>query len=294
MKVKIGKTEIHNNYINKCLKNIINEKDQSYNFLLNNHVLLLNKNIVQFSPNTSNLTKNNSFHLKKTILVNDNIIDTGKNEWYKNRLKITKNYKERKIIYKLESEIDKNKIKNNLFAYKEKGLYFIYKSINDVNNINAKIKWNIFSNHFKIYDKNNNIIEEIIYNFNFKRINGPTKLKILLPLLNNNYINDEMKLKKNDNNNSNNQLFIHTMVNKLPEYNSIYKYYVLNFINRKIIPNEKNIQIIYSNSEDKDNILLQFAQVGNDEYILDYKYPFDNITAFSLAISILSSRIFYQ
>ena len=294
MKVKIGKTEIHNNYINKCLKNIINEKDQSYNFLLNNHVLLLNKNIVQFSPNTSNLTKNNSFHLKKTILVNDNIIDTGKNEWYKNRLKIIKNYKERKIIYKLESEIDKNKIKNNLFAYKEKGLYFIYKSINDVNNINAKIKWNIFSNHFKIYDKNNNIIEEIIYNFNFKRINGPTKLKILLPLLNNNYINDEMKLKKNDNNNSNNQLFIHTMVNKLPEYNSIYKYYVLNFINRKIIPNEKNIQIIYSNSEDKDNILLQFAQVGNDEYILDYKYPFDNITAFSLAISILSSRIFYQ
>ena len=292
MKVKSGKFEFYNN--NKYLKKAINKNDQSYNYLINNNVLLLNKNILQLSPITNNLTNNNSFQKNNKILINTNIIDIGKNEWSKNRLKITKNYKERKIIYKLESEKDKNKTKNNLVAYKEKGFYLIYKSTNDIKEINAKIKWNILSNHFTIYDKNNNIIEEITYNFNFKRMNGPTKLQIILPFINSNYING-MGLKRNDsNNNYNSKLFFHKMVNKIPEYNSIFKYYVLNFINRKIIPNEKNIQIIYSNLEDKDNILLQFAQVGNDEYILDYKYPFDNNTAFSLAISILSSRIFYQ
>ena len=95
--------------------------------------------------------------------------------------------------------------------------------------------------------------------------------------------------------NSNDKLFMHRMENKSPEYNSIYKCYVLNFVNRKVIPNENNIQIIYSDiNEDKNNILLQFAQVEKDEYILDFKYPFNNITALSLALTTLSSRMFCQ
>ena len=81
--------------------------------------------------------------------------------------------------------------------------------------------------------------------------------------------------------------------NKSPEYNSIYKTYVLNFINRKVIPNEKNIQIILDNGN-KNDILLQFAQVQNNEFILDFKYPYNNITAFALALSALSSRTFCQ
>ena len=126
MKVKTGKFEFYNN--NKYLKKAINKNDQSYNYLINNNVLLLNKNILQLSPITNNLTNNNSFQKNNQILINTNIIDIGKNEWSKNRLKITKNYKERKIIYKLESEKDKNKTKSNLLAYKEKGFYLIYKS----------------------------------------------------------------------------------------------------------------------------------------------------------------------
>ena len=86
---------------------------------------------------------------------------------------------------------------------------------------------------------------------------------------------------------------VYKMENKLPEYNNIFKTYVLNFINRKVIPNEKNIQIIFYNA-DKNDILLQFAQVQNNEFILDYKYPFNNITAFALALSALSSRTFCQ
>ena len=79
----------------------------------------------------------------------------------------------------------------------------------------------------------------------------------------------------------------------------MYKTYVLNFINRKVIPNEKNLQIIFAknegwNEDNKNDILLQFAQVQNNEFILDYKYPFNNITAFALALSALSSRTFCQ
>ena len=219
------------------------------------------------------------------------IQNIDKDEWFKNRLIVTKNLKEKKIIYCLESEYDKNinKTKDILCAYKDNGFYIIYKYINVHQNydkdIKAKIKWNMLSNHFKIYDKNNKIIEEIIYNFNFKGWIGPTKFQILIPS------NNRSGMGTNYNNKSN----MYTMENKSPEYNSIYKCYVLNFLNRKVIPNENNVQIIYSGSnENKNNILLQFAQVGNDEYIVDYKYPFNSITALALAMTNLSSRLFFK
>ena len=286
------RVEMHNNYIKE---NISNE-DQS-NFENTNKALLsipndllLNKKVVKISSNS--FTKNNSVQLKNNIIVDDDTFSINKDQWIRNRLKIDPNMQERKIIYSLETENDKSFKKNiNLLsAYKDNGFYVIFKYINENNlgkEIKAKIKWNMFSNHFKIFDNNGNLIEEILYNFNFKGWKGPTKLQILLPFSN----------KKNINgigiNNS--KLYMHKMENKSPEYNSIYKCFVLNFINRKVIPNEKNMQIIYSDlKEDKNNILLQFAQTEKNEYILDYKYPFNNITALALAMTNLSSRMFCQ
>ena len=286
------RVEMHNNYIKE---NISNE-DQS-NFENTNKALLsipndllLNKKVVKISSNS--FTKNNSVQLKNNIIVDDDTFSINKDQWIRNRLKIDPNIQERKIIYSLETENDKSFKKNiNLLsAYKDNGFYVIFKYINENNlgkEIKAKIKWNMFSNHFKIFDNNGNLIEEILYNFNFKGWKGPTKLQILLPFSN----------KKNINgigiNNS--KLYMHKMENKSPEYNSIYKCFVLNFINRKVIPNEKNMQIIYSDlKEDKNNILLQFAQTEKNEYILDYKYPFNNITALALAMTNLSSRMFCQ
>ncbi len=289
MKPKSERTELRNNYINGIFNAENSNFENTNNCLINkNPGLLLNKKIVKIAPNNL-ATKNNSVQLKNNIIIDEENID--KNEWTKNRLKITKNMQERKIIYRLESDNGNNKIINILSAYKDKGFYVIYNYINGKNNydkeIKAKIKWNMLSNHFKIYDCNNNIIEEIIYNFNFKRMNGPTKFQILIPFMNKNIMNGMGK--------GGNRIYVNRMENKLPEYNSIYKSYVLNFINRKVIPNEKNVQIIYSDlKEDKNNILLQFAQVENDEYALDYKYPFNNITAFALALTNLTSRMFYE
>ncbi len=294
MKPFSERVDMHNNNIKENI--IINEEDKS-NFentnkaLLNVQTdLLLNKKIVKVS---NSLTKNNSVQLKNNIIVNDDSFNINKNEWIRNRLKIDTNMQERKIIYSLETENENNSSRSIdiLSAYKDNGFYVIFKYINEKNNydkeIKAKIKWNMFSNHFKIFDRNDNIIEEIIYNFNFKGWNGPTKLQVLLPTSKQNIINGIGV--------NNSKLYMHKMENKQPEYNSIYKCYVLNFIKRKVIPNEKNMQIVYSDlKEDKSNILLQFAQTEKNEYILDYKFPFNNITALALAMTNLSSRMFCQ
>ena len=53
------------------------------------------------------------------------------------------------------------------------------------------------------------------------------------------------------------------------------------------------MQVIFSEyKEDNKNVLLQFAQSDRNEFILDYKYPFTNITAFALGLTSLSSRTF--
>jgi hypothetical protein len=290
MKPKSERKELRNNYINGIFSPNNEEQSNLENtnnsLLSKNPGLLLNKKVVKIAQNNL-ATKNNSVQLKNNIIIDEENID--KNEWIKNRLKITKNMQERKIIYRLESDNGNNKIINILSAYKDKGFYVIYKYINGKNNyekeIKATIKWNMLSNHFKIFDCNNSILEEINYNFNFKRMNGPTKLQVSIPI--------NKSIKKGIG--GNNKIFMNKMENKLPEYNIIYKSYVLNFINRKVIPNEKNIQVVYSDlQEDKNNILLQFAQIENDEYALDYKYPFNDITAFALALTNLSSRMFYE
>ena len=290
MKPNSHRNELHNNYIKGLFK--MNPEDESKLENTNNALLIstkefmLNKKIIkgQQGQFSNTIIKSNSlFH-------EDEELAKKRNEWKKNILKISSNMQERKIIYSLEPELGddlSNKNKNTIFAYKDNGFYAIYKYINSQNNydkeIKARLKWNLLSNKFKIFDNKNKLIEEINYNLNFKGWSGPTKLQVIIHENNNlnfDFMNNAYK-----------------MENKSPEYNSIYKTYVLNFINRKVIPNEKNIQIIFMKNEgwnngNKNDILLQFAQTQNNEFILDFKYPFNNITAFALALSCLSSRTF--
>ena len=223
-----------------------------------------------------------TFFLSKPSLFKEDDINTEK--WFTNKIRLNpagKNSK--KILYQLlkDDKFKKTHSHQVLMAQKEKGIYIIRNNFG----ICAKIRWNLFSNHFKVFDESNNLIEEIIYEFNFKGINGPTKLKILLP-----------KITKNEKslvNITGNKKLVYNMKNKSPVYNDFFKVYTLQFIRRKVIPNEKNFQIIFSDyKEDSNDILLQFAQSENDEFILDFKHPFNNITAFALAITAMSSRTF--
>ena len=240
-----------------------------------------NKTFKKSNPNKKQSKKllNKTFFLPKPSLFKEDDMNTER--WFTNKIKI--NYQEKnknKILYKLIRD-DKYKPHQILMAQKEKGIYVIRNNFG----ICAKIRWNLFSNHFKVFDEKNNLIEEIIYEFNFKGWKGPTKLKILLP-----------KTKKNEKslvNIKRNKNLVYNMKNKNPVYNDFFKVYTLNFIKRKVIANEKNFQVIFSDyEEDNKDILLQFALSENKEFILDFKYPFNNITAFSLAITAMASRTF--
>ena len=204
-------------------------------------------------------------------------------KWYKNRIKIFSDEEnDKKNIYKLYSD-DKVRTRSSLLkAEKENGIYVIRKDMDIV----GKIRWNLFSSHFKVYDGKDNLLEEIIYNFNFMGWNGPTKLQILIPKT----ISKNKSWSKTKNRNT-----LYKIESKLPEYNEMFNIYTLKFIRRKVIPNEKNLQLIYSEyKEDNNNILLQFAQNHQNEFILDYKYPFNNIIAFSVAITAFTSRTFFK
>ena len=223
---------------------------------------------------------NKTFFLSKALSFKEDDINTE--QWFTNKIKIgyTDN-KSKKILYKLYKD-DKYKTHSHqiLMAQKDKG-YIIRNNFG----ICAKIRWNLFSNHFKVFDETDNLIEEIIYEFNFRGWNGPTKFKILLP--------KKCTKDKSLMNFSQNKKLIYNMQNKSPTYNDFFKVYTLKFIKRKVVPNEKNFQVIFSDyKEDSNDILLQFAQSDNNGFILDYKFPFNNITAFALAITAMASRTF--
>lgn len=288
------------NYKSKDYLNNINftevNDDQNINSKLENtdnvplnlrNELILNKRVIKIKNNPPKSASKNrafsSFNIKNGINFFNEGDEINIEKWFQNKIKILLSKETiNNIVYNLYSE-EKGDLHNAfLSGIKAKNSYLIQNN----KDIEAKIAWNMFSNHFKIYDKKDNLIEEIVYNFNFKGWNGPTKLQILIP-----------KIKENIKSwtNNKNKNFVYKMQNKLPEYSDYFKCYVLNFIRRKIVPNEKNMQIIYSEyKEDKNNILLQFGQSGNNEYILDFKYPFNYLTAFSFALTILSSRTLCQ
>ena len=255
-----------------------------------NDILLLNLNNFSFEKTykKTNIDKthkkklsNKTFFLTKPSLFKEDDINTEK--WFTNKIKLQHPEKNsKKILYKLLKD-DKFKSHSHqiLMSQKENGIYVIRNNFG----IAAKIRWNLFSNHFKVFDENDNLIEEIIYEFNFKGWNGPTKLKILLPKI--------LKNEKSLVNISGNKKLVYNMNNKTPVYNDFFQVYTLNFIKRRVTPNEKNFQVIFSDyKEDKNDILLQFAESENNNYILDYKYPFNNVTAFALAITAMASRTF--
>ena len=241
---------------------------------------VLNKKLARLSRTSKPKKMSNKTFSLKTKIFDEEYDYINMEKWYKNKIKIIYDEKNpKKVLYKFFIEEKHKSHSCALFAGKEKGIYVIRNN----EGIVAKIRWNIFSNHFKVYDDKDNLIEEIIYSFNFKGWNGPTKLQILIPKT-----PTKKSLCK-----TKNRTILHKIKNIMPEFNEIFHTYVLRFIRRKVIPNDRNMQVIYSEyKEDNKNVLLQFAQSNRNEYIVDYKYPFTNITAFALGITSLSSRTF--
>ena len=84
--------------------------------------------------------------------------------------------------------------------------------------------------------------------------------------------------------------------NKQPEYNNKYGYYVLKFKGRNVRKFVKNCQFVYGfnndvNGKDKNEVLLQFEEVSENCYVLDFKYPFSELTVFAAEVISSTSKI---
>ncbi|XP_042190730.1 tubby protein isoform X1 [Callorhinchus milii] len=77
--------------------------------------------------------------------------------------------------------------------------------------------------------------------------------------------------------------------NNPPIWNNKIKRFTLNFRGRVKKPSVKNFQIIQSS--EPNNILMQFGKVAENEFSMDYRYPFCVLQAFAIVLSNFDSKL---
>lgn len=65
--------------------------------------------------------------------------------------------------------------------------------------------------------------------------------------------------------------------------------FVLNFNGRVDKASVKNFQLI--DNEDENRIYLQFGRVGDQEFTLDFQWPFSPMQAFAVALSSFDNKL---
>ena len=78
-------------------------------------------------------------------------------------------------------------------------------------------------------------------------------------------------------------------VNKYPRWNASVGAYVLNFNGRVTMASVKNFQLV--DPEEGEKVCLQFGRVGEDEFTMDFSYPFSPLQAFAVCLSSFDSKI---
>jgi hypothetical protein len=73
-------------------------------------------------------------------------------------------------------------------------------------------------------------------------------------------------------------------------YNLEHGYYVLDYKNRKICQSVKNFQLIHQDDILED-VVLQFGRSGENNFILDFKFPFSPLQAVLVAMSSIDNKI---
>lgn len=79
------------------------------------------------------------------------------------------------------------------------------------------------------------------------------------------------------------------LTNKRPIYNMDTSSYVLNFNGRVTLPSVKNFQVIHPN--DSSYITLMFGKIGDNDFVLDFTYPWNALEAFGVAVSSLVFKL---
>ncbi|KAJ3214659.1 hypothetical protein HK099_006770, partial [Clydaea vesicula] len=173
------------------------------------------------------------------------------------------------------------------------------------NEIVAKVRSNFVGTQFVVYDNGFNPLRfkdstipkdklrkeltTIIYEQNILGYNGPRKMTILLPAMDDNnerydtrptnVLHSETMIERI----KNKDRHILVLHNKSPQWSEDNQSFVLNFQGRVTMASVKNFQIIHDN--DLDYIVMQFGRVTKESFTMDFKYPLCPVQAFGIALS---------
>lgn len=185
-------------------------------------------------------------------------------------------------------------VKTGIFTYTIKG---------DNREELATISSNIFSNQFEVYSKEKILLMKVKFCINLLGLYGPLKFYVDI------YENENKRTKKYTKDGT--KRTVCEFENKNPKYSKSCNCYFLKFYERKITSSVKNFQLILKGEENEsvtetlnddydddivnniseaNDIYFQFAKNKDDDFYCDYKPPFDNLTAFSLALIVLSRK----
>ncbi|CAF1300034.1 unnamed protein product [Adineta ricciae] len=174
------------------------------------------------------------------------------------------------------------------------------KNLNEENSIAKLRSTKIFGHEYILYDYDKPSTNEpnkpqslaVVYDEHIFESKDPREITVLLhntgdtirEFQNNETIIDEWRAGR-----SNSLL---EFKNKYPKFNEESKIYTIGFLNNRVKqPSHKNFQIISSNEQGKEIVILQFGRIDENDFVLDFRYPFTTIDAFAIALSSFHNRI---
>ncbi|CAF4914165.1 unnamed protein product [Rotaria sp. Silwood1] len=165
------------------------------------------------------------------------------------------------------------------------------KNLNDENSI-AKLKGiNLTGTEYVFYNQNNQQSVAIIYNTHIFGSKEPRNITVLLynvekpihPLKENETIIGEWR--------AGHATDLIEIKNKTPVYNKESKVYSLELLeNRVKQPSHKNFQLLITNGDREEDIIMQFGRIDDNNFALDYRYPLTAMQAFAIALSSFHNR----
>ncbi|CAG9331558.1 unnamed protein product [Blepharisma stoltei] len=128
----------------------------------------------------------------------------------------------------------------------------------------------------------------VLYQSNILGSKGPRKMRVLIPAVNNagdHYVwkpmnKDDGMLKQY---NAGNTSGMFCFFNKPPKWNEHVQAFVLNFNGRVDRASVKNFQLI--DDRDENKVYMQFGRVGDQNFNMDFQWPFSPLQAFGVALS---------
>lgn len=201
--------------------------------------------------------------------------------------------------------------------------YLISAKRNDHNkgsdNIVGKLRSNFLGTEYQIFDngknpksfdpffdENNedaarNELGAMLYGNNLTNTRGPRRMNVCINRVGDNdeatkiwrprHSEDESMLNSFKQNSESATRHLLYLENRQPKWNEDMCAFVLNFNKRVTMASVKNFQLVDKSATDTEKVVLQFGRKGNDEFIMDVRWPMSLFQAFAISLSSCDSKI---